>query len=57
MGRRETLQKVQLAEISESSLADHGDAFSWCLLWSSPELRGESQAAFGGAFSGKLFES
>lgn len=39
------------------SLADHGDALHWSLLWSSPEQGGESQAAFGGAFAGKLFES
>lgn len=49
---------VQLAGISDSSsLADHGDALSWRLLWSFPERDGESQAAFGGAFAGKLFES
>lgn len=48
---------MQLAGISESSLADHGDAFSWCLLWSSPESGGDSQAVFGGTFAGKLFEN
>lgn len=28
---------MPLAGISDSSLADHGDALTWCLLWSSPE--------------------
>lgn len=49
---------VPLPGISDSSsLADHGRALSGCLLWSSPEWAGESQAASGGAFAGKLFES